>query len=465
MRKIRIGCGAGFSGDRIEPAVELARHGGIDYLVFECLAERTIAIAHQARLADPAAGFDPLLVDRLMAVLPVCQQKGIRIITNMGAANPRAGAAKIQEVAQLLGLNNLRVAVVLGDDVLKALLREDCFIDEIGVSVSALGDKLISANAYLGAAPIVEALKGGANVVITGRVADPALFLAPLIYEFGWSMDDWKLLGKGTVVGHLLECAGQITGGYFADPDVKDVSGLAGLGFPIAEVREDGSAIITKVEGSGGKVTAATCTEQLLYEIDNPANYMTPDVVADFSSVAIREIGDDRVQIEGGDGQPRSDYLKVSIGYLDGYLGEGQISYVGPGAVKRGRLAIEIVKQRLKLTGVEYADLRCELIGVDAIHRSESTEHGEPYEVRVRVAGLAGTMKQAASIGNEVEALYTNGPAAGGGATKSVRQIVALASVLVPRALATPEVCYLESSRIPTVNGVATEKRLLEGTI
>jgi hypothetical protein len=456
-RKIRIGCGAGFSGDRIEPAVELARYGEIDYLVFECLAERTIALAQQAKLADPTNGYDPLLVDRMIAVLPTCQQKGIRIITNMGAANPMAAGKKIQEVAGDLGLTGLKVAVVLGDDVLEVLVKENSFVEELGCPVSALGKRLLSANAYLGADAIVDALKGGAEVVVTGRVADAALFLAPLIYEFGWAMDDWKLLGKGTVVGHLLECAGQITGGYFADPDLKDVSGLARLGFPIAEVSEDGSAIITKVEGSGGEVTVATCTEQLLYEIHDPTNYLTPDVVADFSSVATREIGNDRVQIEGGSGLPRPDHLKVSIGYLDGYIGEGQISYVGPGAVKRGRLAIEIIKQRLKLIGAEYADLRCELIGVDAIHKSQSTEHEEPYEVRVRVAGLAKTMKEAVRIGNEVEALYTNGPAAGGGVTKSSRQVVALASVLLPRALAVPKVCFFELPRTVSDNGVAVQ--------
>ncbi|SMF38473.1 acyclic terpene utilization AtuA family protein [Pseudogulbenkiania subflava] len=443
MQTLRIGSGAGYSGDRIEPALELAEKGEIQYLVFECLAERTIALAQQAKLKDPTKGYDPLLGDRMEAVLRTCRDKGIKIITNMGAANPMSGAAKIAEIAQSLGIDGLKIAAVTGDDVLESLRGADLPIIETGGPVSALVG-VVSANAYLGAAPIVDALKNGADVVITGRAADPALFLAPLIYEFDWSMDDWERLGKGTVVGHLLECAGQITGGYFADPGIKDVSNLARLGFPIAEVRADGSAVITKVEGSGGKVTAQTCKEQLLYEIHDPGRYLTPDVVADFSSVSISEIGPDRVLIEGGGGRPRTDTLKVSVGYVEGYTGEGQISYAGPGAAARGRLALEIVRERLKLTGVRTSELRFDLIGVDAIHGSAlSASNGEPYEVRVRVAGRTDSIKEATRIGNEVETLYTNGPAGGGGATKSVREIVAVASVLLPRSAASPQIHYL----------------------
>lgn len=239
MKTIRIGAGAGYSGDRIEPAVELAAHGAIDYLIFECLAERTIAIGQQARLANPELGYDPLLADRMHAVLALCAERGIKIITNMGAANPLAAAAKIKQIAQELGLPALRIAAVSGDDVLDILRQGDYRIEDTGAPLSSLGTRLISANAYLGAQPIVEALQGGADIVITGRIADPALVLAPLIHEFGWAMDDWHRLGQGTLIGHLLECAGQITGGYFADPGVKDVAGLARLGFPIGEISED----------------------------------------------------------------------------------------------------------------------------------------------------------------------------------------------------------------------------------
>ena len=290
MRTIRIGSGAGYSGDRIEPAVELAEKGDIQYLVFECLGERTVALAQQARMKNPDGGYDPLLEERMRAVLPVCAAKGIKIVTNMGAANPEAAARKTAEIAKSLGLSSLKIAAVIGDDVLDACKDGDLPIMEFDGTIKQLGNRLLSANAYLGAEPMAQALNAGADIVITGRASDPALFLAPMIHAFGWAMDDWNLLGQGTVAGHLLECAGQITGGYFADPGYKDVPDLARLGFPIGEVGEDGSLVITKVKGSGGAVTARTCKEQLLYEVHDPTRYFQPDVVADFSQVKVEEI-------------------------------------------------------------------------------------------------------------------------------------------------------------------------------
>ena len=444
MRTIRIGSGAGYSGDRIEPAIELAEKGDIDYLVFECLGERTVALAQQARMKNPDSGYDPLLEERMRAVLPLCAVKGIKIVTNMGAANPEAAARKVAEIAGSLGLPSLKIAAVIGDDVLEACRDGDLKIMEFESSIKQLGNRLLSANAYLGAEPMVQALSDGADVVITGRASDPALFLAPMIHAFGWAMDNWNLLGQGTLAGHLLECAGQITGGYFADPGHKDVAGLARLGFPIGEVSEDGALIITKVAGSGGAVTAQTCKEQLLYEVHDPKRYLQPDVVADFSQVKVEEIAPDRVRISGGRGTKRTDTLKVSVGYVDGFIGEGQISYAGPGALARGRLALDIVRERLKLTGVAASELRFELIGVDSLHGAEVSAHAnEPYEVRVRVAGRTENLREAVRIGNEVETLYTNGPAAGGGAWKSARDVVAVASVLLPRALAKPRVQFV----------------------
>jgi len=436
VKTIRIGGGAGFSGDRIEPAVELATQGALDYLVFECLAERTIAQAQQAKSRDPHAGYDPLLEDRIEAVLPACYERHTRIITNMGAANPMAAAEVVKNVARRLGLRGLSVAAVTGDDVLDVVTGGEYVVVETGEPVAALGNRLVSANAYIGAEPIVEAISRGADVVITGRAADPSLFVAPQVYEFSWSMDAWTQLGRATLVGHLLECAGQITGGYFADPGYKDVDDLSRLGFPIAEVPEHGAFVVTKVPGSGGRVTAATCKEQMLYEIHDPAAYMTPDTVADFSQVRIREVGHDRVAVDGGTGHRRPDVLKVSLGYRDGYIGEGQISYAGPGAVERARLAGCVVLQRLRMTGVALDEVRCDLIGVDALHGATLSMTGcDPHEVRVRVAARTQTMRAAQRIGHEVEALYTNGPAGGGGATKSTREVLSLASTLVPRDL------------------------------
>jgi hypothetical protein len=446
MRTIRIGSGAGYSGDRIEPAVELAEKGEIEYLVFECLGERTVALAQQARMKNPELGYDPLLEDRMRAVLLLCAARKIKIVTNMGAANPEAAAKKTAEIARSLGFSALKIAAIVGDDVLDACKAGDFPIMEFDGTIRQLGNRLLSANAYLGAGPMAEALTQGADVVITGRASDPALFLAPMIHAFGWAMDDWNLLGKGTVAGHLLECAGQVTGGYFADPGYKDIPDLARLGFPIGEVSQDGSLVITKVEGSGGAVTAQTCKEQLLYEVHDPVHYLQPDVTADFSHVRVEEIAPNRVQISGGRGTAHTGTLKVSVGYVDSFIGEGQISYAGPGALARGRLALDIVRERLKLTGVATSELRFDLIGVDSLHGPQVAAYAnEPYEVRVRVTGRTENFREAVRIGNEVETLYTNGPAGGGGAWKSARDVVAVASVLLPRQLAAPHVRFVEA--------------------
>jgi hypothetical protein len=445
MRTVRIGAGAGYSGDRIEPAVELAEKGALHYLVFECLAERTIALAQLEKSHDPSRGYDPLLEERMRAVLRPCRANGIRIVTNAGAANPVAGATKVQEIARSLGLRGLKIAAVTGDDVLDLLKGEDVPLVEAGGTLAALGDRVVSANAYLGAQPLAEALAAGADVVVAGRAADTAIFMAPLVREFGWSMEDWPRLGRGALVGHLLECAGQITGGYFADPGAKDVAGLARLGFPIGEVDEDGSLVVTKVEGSGGRVSAATCKEQLLYEIDDPRRYLTPDVAADFSEVTVAEIGPDRVSVRGATGHGRPETLKVAVGYRDGWVGEGQISYAGPGAVARARLALEIVAERLKLTGVRCRETRFDLIGLDALHGKVLSAAGpEPYEVRARVVARTDGRDEAVRVGNEVESLYTNGPAGGGGATKQVREVIGVAATFLPRERVATSVRYLE---------------------
>jgi hypothetical protein len=446
MRTIRIGCGAGYAGDRIEPAVELAEHGALDYLVFECLAERTIALAQQELRRDPKLGYDPLLAARMRAVLGACAQRGVKVITNSGAANPPAAAELVRDIARELGLHGLKIAAVVGDDVHDAVKGSDLALDETGATLADLGDRMLSANAYLGTEPIVEALAAGADVIVTGRVADPSLFLAPAVHAFGWQLDDWTRLAGGSLVGHLLECAGQITGGYFADPGYKDVADLARLGFPIGEVWEDGTAVITKVAGSGGRVDARTCKEQLLYEIADPHVYITPDVIVDLSGVNVEEIGPDRVRVSGAAGRARPEKLKVAVGYHDSFVGEGQISYAGPGAVARARLALSIVEERLRLTGVACTETRFDLIGLDALHGAVlPADRGEPYEVRARVTARTESMAEAVRIGNEVETLYTNGPAGGGGATKVAREVVGVVSTFVPRDAIRTTIHYLEA--------------------
>ena len=444
----RIGCGAGYAGDRLETAIELAEQGALHCLIFECLAERTIALAQQARASNPSAGYDERFAERMQAVLPAAARLGVRIITNTGAANPQAAGERMHDIARVAGVaRRLRVAVISGDDV-TALVRGGQFTDlDDGAPIEAA--QIVSANAYLGAEPIADAIGRGAHVIITGRVADPSLFVAPIAMHFGWALDDWTRLGQATAIGHLLECAGQVTGGYFADPGAaggrKTVRDLARLGFPLAEVAADGSAVITKVRGSGGLVTTATCTEQLLYELHDPTAYLTPDVTADFSQVRLTPDGDDRVRVDMAGGRTRPEQLKVSVGVRDGWLGEGQISYAGPGAVDRARLGADIVAERLQLTGVRPREIRYDLIGINALHGTMSpAHHPDPYEVRLRVAARADSVDIARLVAREVEAPYTNGPAGGGGATTSVRPILAMRSTLIPRHLVSPRVDLLE---------------------
>lgn len=439
--KIRIGCGAGFSGDRIEPAIILAEKGELDYLVLECLAERTIALAQKRKLLDATKGYDPFLEKRITALLPHLVKNNVKLITNMGAANPTAAAQKIIEIAQQQNIK-IKVAAVTGDDVLATIQRQASTTKEIENGKLLSEYNIVSANAYIGAGAIVEALQTDAQIIITGRVADPSLFLSAMIYEFGWNINDFDLMGKGTVVGHLLECAGQVTGGYFADGVHKKVEDLDKLGHPFADVFADGSAIISKVEGTGGVVNLETTKEQLLYEVMNPHAYLTPDVIADFTTVNVKEIEKNKVQVSGGSGKEKPGTYKVSIGYKAFYLGEGEISYAGSAAYERAKLAAEILQKRLQQN---FDDLRIDFIGMQSLHAINFNNAAIPYEIRLRIAGKAATAEQAALVGEEVEALYTNGPAGGGGARKYVNEVIGIVSTLIDRNSIATQVNIFES--------------------
>lgn len=419
MRSTRIGSGAGFSGDRVEPAEDLLRRGSLADLVLECLGERTVAQAQQRRLADPALGYEKRLPARFTRLLPLAIGAGVRVITNMGAANPLAAGEVTRALMSSLGLRGT-VAVVTGDDVL-ADLDLDAPAWETGRPLRTHGE-IVSANAYLGADAILPALH--ADVVITGRVADPSLFLAPLADRLGWDLADVPFAAAGTLVGHLLECAGQLTGGYFADPGYQDVPDLAALGFPFADVTADGVARLGKLPGTGGLLSRATVREQLLYEITDPAAYRTPDVVLDVRGVTVA----DDVQVSGARGAPRPDELKVSVGYRAGSKVEAEISYVGPNAARRGALAADIVTTRL--AGVP---LRAEVLG------------GET-DCRLRVAAISHEPELLDRVGDEVESLYTNGPAGGGGVRVHVTEVLGIASTLIPRDAVRPTVTLLEAS-------------------
>ncbi|NLM15001.1 MAG: DUF1446 domain-containing protein [Clostridiaceae bacterium] len=450
MRKIRIGSGAGFAGDRIDPAIDLIKYGNLDYIGFECLAERTIALAVRQKMNNPDEGYNDLLEERFRLILPAMQGSKVKIITNMGAANPQAAAAKVAEIARSLNISGVRIAAVTGDDVLALLPRMlELPVLETGQPLCACEGKIISANAYNGIDGILEALRRGANIIITGRVSDPALFLAPIVHEFGWTSDNWQLLGQGTVAGHLLECAAQVTGGYFADPGVKDVPDLWAVGFPIVEISPNGGFTLSKLPGSGGLVSTATVTEQLLYEILDPKAYLTPDVIADFSQVQINQVGPDMVQVRGGSGTAPSGQLKVSVGLDEGFIGEGEISYGGPGAAARARLAGEIIRKRIEYRQIPVRELRIDLLGLHSLYPYEMTRKLSNYvddghEIRLRVAAGTVDRRAAAAVGNEVEALYLNGPAGGGGARKYIRPVVGVLSVLIPKTWVQCQVKLLE---------------------
>ncbi|MFX1537252.1 MAG: acyclic terpene utilization AtuA family protein [Promethearchaeota archaeon] len=443
MKTIRIAAGAGYAGDRIEPALDIIRRGNVDYIIFECLAERTIAHAQKEKLGNPDRGYNPLLEYRMEKVIPLLKEHYVKVITNMGAANPTAAAKKIYEIACEHGLHNLKIAVVEGDDVLGVIEKYYCLpIIETGDKLETLSNDIISANAYIGGEQISCAIAGGADIVVTGRVADPSLFTGPIMYEFGKAYTDYEFLGKTIVAGHLLECGSQVTGGYFADPGYKDVPDLWNLAFPILTFFENGEMILEKLPNTGGVINKSTVIEQLLYEIQNPANYYTPDVIADFSGVTVKEIGENVVKICDASGKAKTGTLKVSIGYLDGYIGEGEISYGGHNCAARAYLAEEIIRKRLEMIHLDYRELRIDLIGVNSLYGAATTQFTKPEmnEVRLRVVVRTYSKEAAETIGREVEALYLNGPAGGGGARGYVNKVVSVASVLVPEADITPRI-------------------------
>ena len=433
MNNIRIGSGAGYAGDRLEPALELIKKGRLDYICFEGLAERTIALAQKAKKENPLKGYNELLLYRMEQVLPLAIQHKVTVITNMGAANPIAAMEAISKLAKKLNLTGLKIAAVTGDDIHDHI---DQYLDfpilETGKPLKTVANQIISCNTYLGCDGIVTALKEGANIIITGRVADPSLFLAPMIYEFGWEKSQIDLWGTGTLVGHLLECAGQVTGGYFADPGKKEVPNLWNLGFPFVEIDSDGKGFISKLEDAGGMVNKATCTEQLLYEIHDPQNYITPDCTANFSNVSFFPKENDIVYFEGASAKKATETYKASVGYENGFIGEGEISYGDANCLQRALLAKEIVEKRLGQLPFVIEDLRLDLLGINSLLPNE-TFLKDPNEIRLRVAGRTKLKKEAEQIANEVETLYTNGPSGGGGATKKVSEIIAIASILVPK--------------------------------
>lgn len=448
IENMHIGGAAAFADDRLDVGIPVANalidSGKPAALFYENLAERTLALAHRELRKNPLKGYTPDLAGFVSPVLRRCVENGVPVIGNFGAANPMGAARRLHELAKELGVKGLRVAVVEGDD-LRDVIRDvgtEQWGDEEPVDLS--NTEILAANAYLGAEPIADALDLEPHIVVTGRVTDSALALGPLMQHFGWKAKDWDKMAAGVLVGHLLECGAQVTGGYFADPGFKDVSDLADLGFPIAEVEADGSFVITKPDGTGGVVNEQTVKEQILYELDDPSNYLTPDVILDISEVELQQVGPDRVRVSGVKGKPAPDTLKVTVSVDGGWLGEGEISYAGPNALARARLAAEILRQRVDLLHLD-CDLRTDLIGTVSIHDGDSGEltrayDGEPLEVRVRAAANANDEATAWTVAREVQALYCNGPAGGGGVRRGITERVKTGSVLVSRKDVMPRV-------------------------
>jgi Acyclic terpene utilisation family protein AtuA len=441
---LRMGCGAGFSSDRLEPAIDLARDGKLDYLVFETIGERTLAFGHRDRKADAKRGYNPQLAARMRGVLAHCRDNHTRIVTNMGVANVAAAGEVVIEIARALGLEGLRVALVEGDDVTAIMTPDTVLFDHGNRTIAEVGRPLVGANVYLGIDAILPALETGADVVITGRVADPSLFLSPLVHHYGWRRDDWPLLGRGTLVGHLMECGMQITGGYFADPGFKNVPRLADCGYPIAEVTDDGNVTIGKLAAAGGVVSTRTVKEQLLYEVHDPAAYLTPDVTADFSQVRVIETSRDRVAITGASGSKRPDTLKVTVGFDGGWLGEGGISYAGPNAAARATLARDILKERLGRHDGFADNLRLDIIGMNSLHATAGVEAAtDVRDARVRVAMRSMDRGAIETMLWEVESLLCCGPSGGGGYRGQISPSVITHSALIARDAAKPTVRIL----------------------
>ncbi len=448
---LRIGCGAGFSGDRWDAAVavtqDLVAHGGPAVLMFETLAERTLALAQLARRAQPDSGWEPSLERFVSPVLKLCVQSGIPIVGNFGAANPQGAARRLQRLASELGMGPLRIAVVQGDDLMTALTPAQL---RALVPQSMVSKPLVSANVYLGATQIADALKNNAQVVVTGRVADPSLALGPMLAHFDWALDDWDRLAGGTMAGHLLECGAQVTGGYFADPGRKDVPDVARVGFPILEIHESGRFVVGKPANTGGRVDRRTVTEQLLYEVHDPRAYLTPDVVADIGEADVTEIGPDRVEVSGVRGHPRPATLKGMLCYEGGWLAEAEISYAGHNAAARAKLAGEIVRDRLRDLGLARLPLRRDLIGVRSVFSDDAGRWRESVDVpggntdvRLRIASATSTRDEAESVVREVLALYTCGPAGGGGVRSTITPRLGSESCLLAREWLNPSWSFL----------------------
>lgn len=413
---VKIGAAQGFYGDMIEPAVQLAERTDVHYLCFDTLAELTLAILQKDRQKDPSLGYTKDITNTAYKLLPYVKEKGIKLITNAGGLNPIGARAQVMRVAKELGLTGLKIGIATGDDLFERLPElERAGVDlsdqETGRPLDEVRDKLLFASAYLGAQPIVEALKMGADVVITGRTTDTAQFLAPAMYEFGWAEDDWDKIAQGLVLGHLMECSGQVTGGNFSG-DWWNVPDLDNIGYPLAEMSSDASFVITKAPGTGGRVSVDTVREQLLYEIHDPRQFITPDGIADLTTVQLKQVGEDRVLVKGATGKPAPPTLKAIVGYSAGYMGSGMVGFSWPKALSKARKAAEIIRKQADRFGIQYDEFGVDYLGVNALHGPAAPIPDEDLinEVFLRVTVRTQKREDAARLGRLLPPLVLNGP-------------------------------------------------------
>lgn len=449
MKTIKIANGQGFWGDSLEAPVQLVERGPIDYLTLDYLAEITMSIMQKQRSRDPRFGYAHDFIGVMARILPACVERNIKVVANAGGVNPQACSTAVAEVARGLGLaGKVKIGIVAGDDIMNRLddLRDQGILlenMENGEPLHTIRDRVQSANVYFGAAPIAEALAQGAQIIITGRCTDTGLTLGPMIHEFGWPADDWDRLASGTIAGHIIECGAQCTGGN-CQVDWKSIPELWDIGYPIVEASADGTFSVTKHAGTGGQITVAGITEQLMYEMGEPQRYITPDCVADFTTVRLDQAGPDVVRVSGIRGKPATEFYKVSVSYSGGYKAVGSLIYSWPEAYDKAKAADAILKRRLQALGLKFDEMRSEFIGAGALHgEMAGVASAELPEVLLRVGVRSENRAAIERFVKELAPLGLNGPPTvcglGGGRPK-VEEIVAYWPALMPKSAVSPQI-------------------------
>jgi hypothetical protein len=448
-RAPRIANGQGFWGDSVDAPIRLVEEGPLDYLTLDYLAEVTMSIMQKQRQRDPSMGYATDFVELIRKILPTLRKKGIRVVANAGGVNADGCRRALIEVASQQGATGLRIGTVTGDDILHRL--DELIASGVGFEnlddgrpFSEVRDNVLSANVYISSFPGAEALQKGAHIVVSGRSTDPGLVLAPLIAEYGWSATSWDLLAAGTIAGHILECGAQCSGGNFSR--WWEVEGWDRLGYPIAEVERDGTFVVTKHDGTGGLVTEDTIAEQLVYEMGDPTRYITPDCVADFTSIRLEQAGRDRVRVHGIKGGPATDTYKVSISYLEGYKAVGQLTVSGPDAEAKARICADAIWGRLARAGVTFEETLTELVGLNACH-GPITDGARPGEVVLRVGVKDRAKAKVDRFGKELAPLVTTGPPGvtgfAGGRPKAT-EVLGYWPTLIPKKQVVPRVVVEE---------------------